>query len=260
MDHTFVICAYKESPFLEECIKSLKGQLEESAVLMVTSTPNLYVSELAEKYSIPLYINEGESGITQDWNFGYNKATTKYITIAHQDDVYCPSYSQSVLQRLRSNPDALIAFTDYGELRNEKIITANVNLRIKRALLFPLKMKWLNSVNWIKHRVLSLGNPICCPAVTFNSELLPEQVFNNHFRSNEDWEAWEKIAKREGAFEYIPEIQMFHRIHEGSETSAIIGDNSRSKEDYEMFVKFWPAFIAKGLTKQYSMSEKSNQL
>lgn len=31
---------------------------------------------------------------------------------------------------------------------------------------------------------------------------------------------------------------MGHRIHEESETSVIIGDNARSKEDYEMFCKF----------------------
>ena len=28
--HTFVICAYKESPYLEECIKSLKHQKTKS--------------------------------------------------------------------------------------------------------------------------------------------------------------------------------------------------------------------------------------
>ena len=260
MDHTFVICAYKESPYLEECIKSLKEQVSESAILMVTSTPNEHISNLAEKYGISLYINEGPSGITQDWNFGYSKAKTKYITIAHQDDIYCSGYSKAVTMRLLNNPDALIAFTDYGEIRNNNQVLHNVNLTIKRILLAPLKIGSLKSVNGVKHRILSLGNPICCPAVTFNSERLPEEVFANHFRSNEDWEAWEKIARREGSFEYISEVHMFHRIHEGSETSAIIGDNSRSEEDYEMFSKFWPEFIAKGLTKLYSLSEKSNRL
>ena len=38
--HTFVICAYKESAYLEECVKSLKEQKKESNIIMVTSTPN----------------------------------------------------------------------------------------------------------------------------------------------------------------------------------------------------------------------------
>ncbi len=260
MEHSFVICAYKESPYLEDCILSLKKQTYASDILMVTSTPNAYISDLAEKYGIPLYVNEGEGGITQDWNFGYSKAHTKYITIAHQDDVYAPAYAETVIAAMKKEPDALIAFTDYGELRNGEEVKTNTNLKIKRILLAPLRLKGLQKVNFIKHRILSLGNPICCPAVTFHRELLPEQVFANHFRSNEDWEAWEKLAGREGAFVYLPEILMYHRIHEGSETSAIIGDSSRSREDYEMFRKFWPEKIARVLTKLYSASEKSNQL
>ena len=53
---------------------------------------------------------------------------------------------------------------------------------------------------------------------------------------------------------------MYHRIHDGSETSVIIGDNARGQEDYVMFTKFWPKSIAKLLTKVYSLAEKSNDL
>ena len=43
MKHTFVICAYKESEFLEECILSLKKQSIKSEILIATSTPNKYI-------------------------------------------------------------------------------------------------------------------------------------------------------------------------------------------------------------------------
>ena len=56
--HTFVICAYKESPFLEECIISLKRQTVPSAIIMITSTPNEYITKLAEKYQIDLFVND----------------------------------------------------------------------------------------------------------------------------------------------------------------------------------------------------------
>ena len=49
---------------------------------MATSTPNEWIQGLAEKYEIPLYINTGEGGIAQDWNFAYRQAKTDYITIA----------------------------------------------------------------------------------------------------------------------------------------------------------------------------------
>ncbi|MEI3394177.1 MAG: hypothetical protein V8R82_00350 [Clostridia bacterium] len=55
---------------------------------MCTSTPNEYIKNMAQKHNIPLYINEGKSGIGQDWNFGVRKTTTDYVTVAHQDDIY----------------------------------------------------------------------------------------------------------------------------------------------------------------------------
>ena len=57
--HTFVICAYKESAYLEECILSLKQQTVKSNIIMITSTPNDYIRTLAEKHEIPLKVNEG---------------------------------------------------------------------------------------------------------------------------------------------------------------------------------------------------------
>ena len=96
--------------------------------------------------------------------------------------------------------------------------------------------------------------------MTYAKNNLPNPVFQVRYRSDEDWEAWERIAKLKGAFLYDPTIQMGHRIHEESETSIILGDNARNKEDYEMFCKFWPKCIAKILAKLYSKSENSNKM
>ena len=60
MEHTFVICAYKESPYLEECINSLKNQTMKSNIIVITSTPNEYIEHIVRKYNLPYYINEGE--------------------------------------------------------------------------------------------------------------------------------------------------------------------------------------------------------
>lgn len=85
-NHTFAICAYKESPFLEECILSLLDQTVPSTIIIVTATDNAYIRNLADKYHLELHINHGETGITQDWMFAYRSAKTELMTIAHQDD------------------------------------------------------------------------------------------------------------------------------------------------------------------------------
>ena len=104
MGHTFVVCAYKESPYLEECIQSLRKQNLKSTIIVVTSTPNEYIEHISEKYKLPYYVNTGEGGITQDWNFGYecaiNKYQSDYITIAHQDDIYDRDYLSDIMGQL----------------------------------------------------------------------------------------------------------------------------------------------------------------
>lgn len=166
-NHTFAICAYKESPFLEECIQSLLGQTIPSTIIIVTSTDNAYIQNMAEKYHLELFINHGESGITQDWMFAYRSARTELMTIAHQDDTYDRLYTETVLQQLSAARHPLIAFTDYGELRNGAIVNKNTLLKVKRTMLLPLHLKIFHNSIFVRRRVLSFGCPICCPSVTF---------------------------------------------------------------------------------------------
>ena len=260
MKHTFVICAYKESEYLEECIQSIMNQKTPSEVLMITSTPNSHITNLASKYNVNLIVNEGEGGIVQDWTFGYNQANTPYITIAHQDDVYTPDFSSEAVKRLEASKNPLIAFTDYGELRDGVYIDKNRLLKVKRLMLSPLKLKMFENSKFVRRRILSLGNPICCPSVTFVRDSMPEKIFNVKYRACEDWEAWEHLSKLSGGYVYLDRILMYHRIHEESETSNIIGDNVRTLEDYDMYCKFWPQWIAKILIKFYSKAQDSNEL
>lgn len=260
MVHSFAICAYKESKYLEECILSLKQQTMRSEIIMATSTPNEYISGLAKKYSIPLYVNEGEGGITQDWNFALSKVSTKYATIAHQDDIYESEYAENVVSEMEKMKRPLIAFTDYYETRNGHKVYDTTMLKIKRIMLAPLKIKAFRNSKFVRRRSLALGDAICCPSVCMCLDNIERPIFHNKYRSCEDWEAWEKISRFKGAFVYIPKPLMSHRIHEESATTAIIHDNARVQENYEMYCKFWPGFIAKLINRVYTKSEKSNEL
>ena len=258
--HTFVICAYKESPYLGECISSLLKQTVKSRILIATSTPNEYITRTAAEYEIPVIVNKGQGGIVQDWNFAYKQADTPYVTIAHQDDVYFPEYTEQMLGQMKKERRPLIWFSDYAEIRNGKIVRKNKLLQTKRLMLIPLRFSTFWKSRFIRRRVLSFGCPICCPSVTFARENLPKTVFQVGFRSAEDWQAWERLSKLKGSFIYNKGIFVGHRIHQDSETSHILQDNQRQKEDYTKFCKFWPKRIARILTKAYSESEKSNEL
>ena len=256
--HSFVICAYNESPYLEACIRALQKQSVKSSIIMVTSTPNVHIQSLTQKYRLPLMVNDGEKGMVQDWNFGLSQCTTPYVTIAHQDDIYFANYAEVAMNELSISKKPLIFFSDYVEIRDGKLVSNNRLLQIKRCMLLPLKRKGMQRIVFIRRRILSLGNPICCPSVTFAVNNLPRPIFAKGFRSNQDWEAWEQFSRLSGEFLYCSKKLMGHRIHPESETSIMIGESLRNKEDYELFSKFWPSWIAKMLAKGYAKSEQFN--
>ncbi len=259
-DHTFVVCAYKESPYLEECIRSLRKQSVPSKILMATSTDNGHIRAMAEKYRIPLYVNPGEGGIANDWNFAYHCAGTELVTLAHQDDRYQPEYVQDMLGRVNQAARPLIYFTDYYELRNGRVVEKSTMLRIKRLMLLPLRARALQGKRFAKRCVLAFGNPVACWSVTYVRKNLPETVFESRFLSDLDWEEWEKLSRVEGSFVYSRRPLTCHRVHEGSETSRTIREgNIRAKEDYAMFQKFWPKWLARLIMRFYVKGEKLNE-
>ena len=257
-NHTFVLCAYKESPYLEECIRSLKSQKRKSQILVATSTPNDYIADIASKYGLSVQINTGEKGIAGDWNFAYGLAETALVTLAHQDDVYEYEYTEKILEAINRCNNPLIAFTDYYELRNGRTVKKNKLLLVKRMLLFPLRWKRLWKSRFTRRRILSLGSAICCPAVTMVKTALPNPLFKNNMKSNIDWQAWEELSKLEGEFAYVAEGLMKHRIHEESTTSELLENNKRKEEDLFMYYKFWPRAMARFIEHFYQSGEKSN--
>lgn len=258
-DHTFVLCAYGESPYLEECLSSLMAQTTRTNVLMATSTPNDRIRAVASGSGVPLFVNPDGPGIASDWNFAISCATTPLVTVAHQDDTYAPAYAEHALKGMGRARRPLIFFTNYGEIRNGEEVNDNRLLSIKRRLLRPMaKVGNISDSTRTKRRILSLGSSICCPSVTLNLPALPSPPFRTGMKSDLDWDAWERFSRLDGSFVYDPEILMHHRIHEGSETSALIKDNTRTHEDLEMLKRFWPSPVARLINLIYSQGQKSN--
>ena len=257
--HTFVVLAYQESPHLENCLKSVTSQKYPSQVLIATTTPNTYIKNLANKYGLTI-ITGSHTNIGGDFDFAVHTGDTPLVTVAHQDDIYELNYSQEVINAYQKHPNSSIIFTDYYEIRGKKRVYSNSLLKIKRLLLTPIRLKPSLKSNHSKRLILRFGNSICCPAVTFVKKNCPKDIFKSHFKCNCDWHAWEKLSSKKGAFTFISKPLMGHRISTESTTTDIINQGIRTKEDYEIFKRFWPTPIAKLLTKLYQKSEKSNQL
>ena len=256
--HSFVICAYKDSPYLRELIESLLAQTVRSRVLMATSTPTETSREIAEEYDIPLRVNGTAAGISSDWNFAYACAETDFVTLAHQDDIYEPTFTERVMDTFTEVKDPILTYTNYFEIRREGRVYDNRLLHIKRLMNAPIG--WFPRSPFVRSRVFSFGCPVSCPSVTFNRKRYPDFRFTNAYRNNMDWEAWYRLARERGAFLYIKEPLVGHRIHEGSETTNSIGSGVRSSEDFDMYRKYWPEPIARFLLHYYERGLESNDM
>ena len=253
--HILVLCAYKESKYLEDCIVSLKNQTLEAPIIISTSTPNEHILGLAEKYGVEVMTHSTGNMAQDNFNYALSNVDAQYITLCHQDDIYEEDYVKKIQENIYEKGD-IILFTDYYEIRNDNKIFTNKLLKIKRFMNIGFKIS--KRSRFIRNRVLSFGNPICCPSVTFCMNVCKGFEFSKEYKNSFDWEAWCRLAGTKGRFVYISRKLVGHRIHAESGTTENIRDNSRYNDDMKIYHKYWPKWIAEKLMKKYAKGMDSN--
>jgi glycosyltransferase involved in cell wall biosynthesis len=257
--HCFVIPAYGESPHLENCLRSLAAQTIKTKVLIATSTPSSHIEILARRFKAPIYVNPRRGGIGSDWNFALNVANSPWVTLAHQDDIYLPEFASRTLMALARRPSAVLAFSGYGEIENDKQRPTSMLVNIKR---FLLELGFLGtshaSTRLFKTNAIRFGCAIPCPAVTINTAT--GLRFRTDLKVDLDWAAWLSLALKPGDFVYIRERLMMHRVHGDSETSAAINTGLRLSEDTMMLRMMWPVFLADMIAASYRIAYRSNRV
>ncbi|MBK9982493.1 MAG: glycosyltransferase [Saprospiraceae bacterium] len=259
INHSFAVMAYNDSPFLPACLDSIKAQTLNSIIYITTSTPSEYIENISKKYGVDLYITEKGLGIAHDWNFSLHQAKTKYVTLAHQDDLYHREYSTSCIKASEKFKDTLICFTGYNEVVDDTKRTRTLLLTVKKFMLrssMPIHNHIQSEIR--KNLLLFAGCPIAAPSVMYNLENLKGFQFSTEFSINMDWDAWCRMARMEGRFVYVKKELLTHRIHPDSATTAGLKENIRQREDLKIFKRFWPGLLANQLVKLYARSYKSN--
>lgn len=251
ISHTFAVCAYKDSPYLEACIRSLKQQSVPSKVIVCTSTPSPYIREMAERFKLPLYVRDGASDIQDDWNFACAMADTRLVTIAHQDDFYHRDYAKYVQDTWSRYPDTIVFTTDCAIVKNGQVQKSGLVPFVKHVLRLPLRLHGLADRSWLKKSALLFGNPIICPSCTYDKEALGEPLFDSTFKFALDWDTMWKFAQRPGRFICVERPLIHYRIHDGATTKACIEDQRRSADEAAMYEKIWPKPVVKVLMHFY---------
>lgn len=262
--HTFAVCAYKDSPYLEECLISLKKQTVKSEIICCTSTPSVFLEEITEKYKIPLLVRKGDSNIREDWLFACRSAHGRLVTIAHQDDVYRRDYAEELLKLYERYPDLSVFASDYVTLKmTEKGAHPecfNSVWLVKKILRIPLRLRFAADRRIIKRSCVIFGNSLCCPSCTYNREKTGDDMFHSAFTFALDWDNLYELAGKEGRFVCSEKPLIAYRVHSGATTKACIEDNRRAEDEIAMFRKMWPGWMVRILMHYYRKAYKEYQV
>lgn len=248
---TFVVPVCGDSPYLEQCLESLAKQSVRCPVILSTSAPSQHQQRAAGRYGIAVVENPDGGNISADWNFAYGLAPTPFVTIAHQDDIYLEEYAGRCLELAGRFPDFLAVFSNYWELDAGRLRTSSAALLAKRLWLgaFCLRTR-LRSAFWKKFLV-AFGDPLCTPSAMLNKTAIGHNPFRRGFLSGVDWDLWQRLAERKGAFVYERRPLLVYRIHGHSVTAQAIRRGLRRKEDLSLLKKSFPGAVAHGLAVLY---------
>lgn len=252
---TIVICAYKECPTLEECIKRIVTQTVKPQIKISTSTPNEYIKNLAEKYDIEIFVNR-EPGHVKDYNFAMKQIQTPLGMLAHQDDLLHEQFVEKNLEELNKAKKPILAFSNYIEMHND-IVDKNPSMivRIKRILVWPVCIPGFRRTMIAKRLLQCFGNPITHPSVVCVMSEMPDICFDEKFKASMDWDLWERLSNQKGSFVYVKDVLLYHRMNDDNQTAQLLKTtNARYEEEYEIMSRFWPPFIAKLIMHFYKRS------
>lgn len=238
-EHVFVVPVYGDSPFLGDCLASLTAQTLASRIVIVTSTPSEFISRVARDHGAPVVVNPRREAIAGDWNFGLRAAEARYVTLAHQDDVYAADFLEETLTAFASH-DGVLCFTGYqeideaGEAKSSKVSKAKhliewVTLG-RRRVLRQTRLR----------AFLSFGNPLPCSSATFDLAKLGAFAFSADFTSNLDWDAWWRLMAAKETFLRVPARLVGRRHNPFTATARSLRDGTRRREDLVMFRRAWP--------------------
>lgn len=249
--HAFVVPAHGDSPYLDACLQSLRGQSVASRIVVATATPSAAIAAAAERGGAELAVNPCAGGIGADWNFALDRAQRRFVTLAHQDDLYRPDFLARTLALFARRPRGALVFTGARHMDGAGRVHAS-KLSVAKAAITGAAMAGSQVAGPLRRAaLLAFGNPIHCSSVTFDTDKLPGFRFDETLRSNLDWEAWLRLHRQGAVFLHDREPLVDRRYHAGAETTRAIRDGVRRREDLQMFEAVWPRPVARAIALAY---------
>lgn len=185
--------SYNGARHIGEAIESLLSQTARAARIVCiddasSDSTGALICHFAAR-GVELLHNPERCGLPANWNRAIDLVTTPYFVIAHQDDIYEPSYIDRLRALLDDHPRAFIAHC------RAKYIDANSKPISHPAASFKDRF-WSADEPQERTasdelRVLSRGDYIICPSVMYRTEAVRSiGKFDESYAFVPDWEYW----------------------------------------------------------------------
>jgi glycosyltransferase involved in cell wall biosynthesis len=254
--HAFVVPVFGRPQWLPQLLDSLQRQTCPSPILIATSTPTPELTAIAARHGVDVRVNPAARGIAADWNFALAQTSADWVTLAHQDDWYAPSYVERCLDAAARARAPRLVFTSARERHEGPSSGGGAAHHVIKRALCEMAFWGAPAIAspWRKRLLLSFGDPIPCPSVMIHRAAMPDFRFPDGWRTALDWVAWLDVAQRPGAFVYVRDPLVEWRVHPSSATHAEAG--ARAVEDRRVLERLWPSVVASVIDRAYAAGRR----
>lgn len=206
-----VMCTYNGSRFVAEQIESICNQTYKNLQLIIVDDASTDNScEILKQYAdkdqrILFYKNENNLGFNLNFNKACKLATGDFIAIADQDDIWELTKIEKLLAKINEDKNTLLVhcisarFEKFGKfhLKSHKLVNYSAGKDVRNFFL----SNYISGHNMLLRRsLLEMSLPF------------PGDVYY-------DW--WlAAVASCNGKIEPVPEILVWHRMHDSNATGA----------------------------------------
>lgn len=122
---TVIIPLYNKEKYIENAIKSILNQTFTDFELLIINDCSTDKSvEIANGFlseKIQIIHHEKNNGLAATRNTGIKKATSNYITFLDADDLWKPTFLETIFQLIQNFPEARIFATNYEEIWDKTV-------------------------------------------------------------------------------------------------------------------------------------------
>lgn len=213
---TVVMCIYNEpEEWLKDSIESILNQtFTDLEFIIVNDNPDralntTLVNRYMEKdHRVRLLENGTNLGLTQSLNIAFKNANGEYIARMDADDISMTNRLETQFRYMECHPEV-------GVCGSWARYFGDIRFFSRKICEVPLTSSAIQST-------LPFSNPMIHPTVFFRKSAIEsfEQLYDEHFRSAQDYLLWEKLMSQKVNLVNLKKILLQYRVSSNQISSA----------------------------------------